>query len=169
MRDKIPSYYARQIYYSTVYPHINYCLEIYGGSKDTFLNKLQTKQNGLMKVLTKKEYRHPTNTLHYENRILKVKDAYELKLLNFVHDCLNEKSLEIFSDYFKKQNLVHDYDLREKNKLVPHKSTSSLGCSSVKNNSNTLWNSNKTARDYIDKSKFSMKKAVFRSFINSYE
>ena len=67
-----------------------------------------------MKVLTKKEYRYPTNTLHKENTILKVKHAYELKLLSFVHDCLNKKAINIFSSYYKKQNITHGHNLREK-------------------------------------------------------
>ena len=169
LRDKVPMNYARQIYYATVYPHINYCLEIYGGCNDTVLKKLQTKQNGLMKVLTKKEYRYPTNALHHENKILKVKHIYELKLLSFVHDCLNAKSIEVFDNYFKKQSQTHDHDLRDKNKLVPHTSTSNLGCSSVKSNANTFWNNNQIARDNVGYSKTTLKKKLIESFNLSYE
>ena len=53
LRHKIPQTYARQIYYSTIFPHVNYCLEIYGSCVPKIMKTLQTKQNSLMKYLTK--------------------------------------------------------------------------------------------------------------------
>ena len=43
LRHKIPNHFARQIYYSTIYPHINYCLEIFGSCSSSVMKKMQTK------------------------------------------------------------------------------------------------------------------------------
>ena len=122
LRHKIPNSYARQIYYSTVFPHLNYCLEIYGSCASNLMKKLQTKQNSLMKYLTKKDNQFSTNSVHKLNNILKINDTYELKLMSFVHECLNKTTIPLFHNYFKLQRLTHQYTTRQHSILaVPRK------------------------------------------------
>ena len=169
LRHKIPEPYARQIYYSTIFPHVNYCLEIYGSCASNLVKKLQIKQNSLMKYLTKKDSLFSTNLIHHQNNILKVKDAYELKLLSFVHDCLNQNTIPIFHHYFKHQRQTHQYSTRQDSILsVPHMKTN-IGLSSIKRKASDIWNSNKTAQNYLSFSKSTMKKHVFNSFVKTYQ
>ena len=118
LRHKIPVSMARQVYYSTIFPHINYCLEIYGCCSSKLLSRLQTKQNSLMKFLTKKDMLYPTDLIHHDNNILKIKHLYELKLASFVHDCINKNTIPLFHNYFTLQNQTHRYITRQEQTLI---------------------------------------------------
>ena len=110
LRHKVPEHLSRQIYYSTIFPVINYCLEIFGNCSAALIKKIQTKQNTLMKFLTKKDILYPTNELHYMYKILKVHDAYKLKLLSFVHSCINKTVIPLFHSYFKPHHTTHTHN-----------------------------------------------------------
>ena len=169
IRHKIPKQMARQVYYSTIFPHINYCLEIYGNCSSKLLSKIQRKQNSLMKFLTKKDFLYPTNLLHNENHILKIEHLYQLKLLCFVHDCLNKKTIPLFYNYFKSQHQTHNYPTRQEQTIVVPVTNSNFGSNSIKSIGAQIWNNNKTAMKYSNHSKDTMKKYVSKNFISSYE
>ena len=168
LRYKIPDFLVRQTYYSTIFPIINYGLIVYGSCSKSLLNKIQTKQNSLLKFLTKKDRLYPTNELHLNYRILKVKNAYDLLLVNFVHSCLRNTVIPIFQNYFKLQRSRHSYNMRKKLNIVIPKTTSKTGSSTVKFMGAKIWNGCPVAHKYIDFSKYTIKKHVFNSFIESY-
>ena len=67
---------AIQVYYSFVYPRISYGIEIYGTAPASTLRPLQVMQNRLLKLLTRKPRRYPTNQLYVEYDLLKVSDIH---------------------------------------------------------------------------------------------
>ena len=74
------------IYYTLVYSRIKYGINIYGQAGSTKISKIQTLQNQLLKVLSEKKYRYPTEKLHKEFDILLVKDIANQELLTFIHN-----------------------------------------------------------------------------------
>ena len=77
-----------------VYSKIQYGIEIYGYCTSTLLKKIQTLQNKLLKVLYKFPYRMATSQLHYELKLLKVKDIRTANVLKFVYDSLTKRSIK---------------------------------------------------------------------------
>ena len=63
---------ARQLFFAFVNSRITYGIEAYGSCSTSYLNKLQTVQNKVLKLLTRKPYRFSTNDLHKELNILKM-------------------------------------------------------------------------------------------------
>ena len=66
IRKYLSNEHIKTLYYTLVYSRIKYGLVVYGASNSTIINYIQTLQNQLLKVLTKKPYRHSTNELHNE-------------------------------------------------------------------------------------------------------
>ena len=64
----------RNIYYTMIYSRINYGSIITGQTTNENINKIQTLQNRLLKVLLYKSYYYSTNKLHNELSILKFTD-----------------------------------------------------------------------------------------------
>ena len=60
------------------------------------MSKLQVLQNKLIKVLTGKEMRYPTNVLHNDLHVLQVKDILTQEITSFVSKYLNNKLPPIF-------------------------------------------------------------------------
>ena len=63
--------------------------------------KIQILQNQLLKVLSVKKYRYPTEKLHKEFEILLVEDIAKQELLTFVHNYFSNSLPIVFDKYFE--------------------------------------------------------------------
>ena len=108
---------ARNIYFAQIYSRINYGIEVYGKCAASYMSKIQTLQNKLMKMLLQLHYRTPTDDLHAMLNILKVNDMFKTNILSLVNRCLLLDVPPVFYDYFKYQEV--NYDLRLKRLEVP--------------------------------------------------
>ena len=108
---------ARNIYFALINSRINYGIEVYGKCAASYMSKIQTLQNKLMKMLLQLHYRTPTDDLHAMLNILKVNDMFKTNILSFVNRCLLFDVPPVFYDYFKYQEV--NYNLRFKRLEVP--------------------------------------------------
>ena len=129
------------IYYALVYSRIKYGLVVYGSALQNVISPIQTLQNQLLKVLTNKPYRFPTNQLHNELDILKVEDIFKQDLLTFIFNHHTGNLPMIFKNYFTSFDEIHNYNTRnsETNCRLPLPSNS-FGSSSIKFLGAPLWN-----------------------------
>ena len=114
---------------------------VYGFTTKSNLNKLQTLQNQLMKVLTCRDYRFSTNVLHTQHKILKVEDIFLQEKLSFVHNHENNKLPSMFSNYYVKFLQIHNIATRNSNNsfIVPT-FNSNFGSYSMKIDGAKIWN-----------------------------
>ena len=123
-----------------IYSKIKYGISVYGLATTNYLNKIQVLQNQLLKVLLNRKYRYPTNRLHNEMGILKVKDIAEQEFCSFVHNYLSSNLPESFSGYFRPFSEVHSIDTRGTNKLQLPKPKKEIGKNTVKFKGSLIWN-----------------------------
>ena len=140
IRDKITPQLVRTIYYACIHSKIKYGIEIYGTAKNNTLKKLQTIQNKLLKVLTKREYRFNTNLLHTSINILKVEDIHKHALLQFVYKTHIKKTIPNFEDYFTTRGEQHGLNLRNNADLDAVQFFREHGRSTVQRTGSVLWN-----------------------------
>ena len=131
---------ATTIYYACIYSKISYGIEIYGTAGNAKLNKIQILQNKLMKLLTKRDYLEPTNQLHAELNILKVKDIHRHKTLQFVYNCISGNQIATFFNYFSTRETQNQLQLRNRNELNRRAIRTEIGRSTVQHTGATLWN-----------------------------
>ena len=165
IKHKVTTKIARQIYHAFIYSRIKFGIEVYGNCSETNLNRIQTIQNQLLKLILKLDRRTPTNTLHKNMRIVKVSHIAHSSVLGFVNDVRIGRCPEIFLDYYTlKRNA---YDLRTKGQLKVPQTRLVLGDKSVKIKGALLWNR-------MDKSMLkhrftkSFRKNLIKHFISSY-
>ena len=111
-----------------------------GTSSKTNMNKLQILQNRLLKFLFNKPLLYPTNQLHNEIIILKIKNLFDFSVSLFVHDCLQGKVPEPLSNYFKYKVTRYPQRQGQIGKLDIPKSRISIGQARVKSIGATIWN-----------------------------
>ena len=121
MREFINSKTAKITYYAHIYSRISYGIEVYGSASKNLLAKLQTLQNKLLKVLTKRDYRYSTNDLHTELDILKIEGIRDTALLKFAFNCVQKEPIPNFVGYFTRRNEIHNHNTRGQNNLdIPY-------------------------------------------------
>ena len=168
LRCKTPQQLLRQVYFSTVFPRVHYGIELYGSCSQQILNKLQVKQNLLLKILSRKDRLYPTDQLHVDFKILKITDLYKVKLLSFVQDCLNENTIPLFYNYFTLQHSIHAHDTRNSLIISQPFTKTIIGHSAVRSMGATLWNNSLEARNNIRLSKSTFKKNITSNIISGY-
>ena len=81
-----------------IYSRINYGIEVYGKCAASYMSKIQTLQNKLMKMLLQLNYSTPTDDLHAILNILKVNDMFKTEILSFVNFFMYHQCFMIISN-----------------------------------------------------------------------
>ena len=139
IREYLSKKEIQSIYYALVYSRIKYGINVYGQAGSTKIDKIQTLQNQLLKVLSNKNYRHPTEKLHKEFELLLVEDLAKQELLTFVHNYFSNSLPPVFEDYF--DSFDHPYKTRYRHNTIRLKMhNSNLAAASVRVNGAKEWN-----------------------------
>ena len=108
IRHYLDMEHIRTIYYTMIYSRLKYGCIVTGQTYINHIHKIQTLQNRLLKVISQKPYRFPTNKLHNELSILKYTDMVEQETLSFVYQYIHGKLPIVFNKYF-----THRYEPTE--------------------------------------------------------
>ena len=138
IKHKVNKKTARQLYFASVFSRIIYGIEIYGNCSERNVNKIQTMQNNLLKLLLQLDIRTPTKISHKNLNILKMNVLYKCSILSFVNDTQIGKCPRIFEKYFQKKH--SHYDLRQEEKLDIPPVRLTLGDRAVRIKGAKLWN-----------------------------
>ena len=119
LRNKLPSKILQSIYFAFVHPYLLYGIEMYANTYPSYLHKLETLNNKLLRILQNKPHNSPSNDLYIDHNTLSIPDLHIHQILLFVHKLMYHKHRlpDIFSNYFRLNNIVHDHDTRGSNGL----------------------------------------------------
>ena len=131
----------KTIYYALIYSRIKYGISVYGQACNTKMKRIQKLQNQLLKVLSGKKFRFPTDELHDEFELLTVKDISKQEILTFVHNYFSKNLPPVFNGYFETLASIHNRNTRHGSNLlkIPMHSTNTAA-SSLKIQGAKLWN-----------------------------
>ena len=166
IREYLSKREIQSIYYALVYSRIKYGINVYGQAGITKINKIQTLQNQLIKVLSNKNYRHPTEKLHKEFNFLLVDDLAKQELLTFVHNYFSNSLPPVFNNYF--DSFDHNYETRNGPNTIRLKThDTEIAAASVIIRGAKLWNNlNTSYKTIITRKNFRTK--IKSDMINLY-
>ena len=142
-------------------------MEVYGSTTQKNICKLQTMQNELMKLLTKKERDHSTKGLHSNLRILKVEDIHKTSIMKFVQSCVRGSPIPVFEYYYMNQAATHGMETRNQQNLMTFRNSTNMGMKTVHHIGASLWNRlDRNTRNIQNKNEF--KNFIFKETLKSY-
>ena len=103
----------KTLYYSLIYPHLIYAIEVWGSADSTHMNHiiiLQKRIVGMMKQLDKRQsdFAFPAaDPLFLSLGFLKVHDLFKLKIATFIYKSLNKQNPTNFHSWFKLTTQIH--------------------------------------------------------------
>ena len=109
----------KQIYYSIVYPHLQYCVSCWGGVPPTTLNRINVLQRRAIRTICKVSRDENTSELFHKLNLLKMKDIYHFRLSIIMHSMHN--GIWVGMEMMKVKEL-HNYETRfstEENFCLP--------------------------------------------------
>ena len=77
------------LYYSLIYPHLTYCVIIWGAAAKTYLDSLILLQKRVIRIVSNSAYLSHSSRLFLSSRILKVYELYKYYVSLFVYKFLN--------------------------------------------------------------------------------
>ena len=133
------------IFYTMIYSRIKYGSIVTGLTTKLNIDKIQTLQNKLLKVLYMKNYRFSTNKLHSELSILKVEDMIKQEILSFVYQYIHNKLPNVFNNYFLHRQILSEMieEKRKRRFILPRVATK-IGENTIKYTGSKLFNDNAT-------------------------
>ena len=112
------------LYYSFLYPYLNYCVTVWGNTNPTYLQAIVRTQKRAVRVICKKERKAETGPLFNELKFLTLKQLYLYSVQIFMYKFHHSRLPSIFNDFFKYNHQIHGYRTRQLHQLhVPKRKT----------------------------------------------
>ena len=109
----------KSIYYSLIYSHIVYAIQVWGSACDTELNKILILQKRVVRLITHNDKRPilpgpliASDPLFVKLDLLKVKDIFIMQISKFIFNCLKLETPNNFRNWFKFNCETHDHKTR---------------------------------------------------------
>ena len=155
------------LYYSLIYPHLLYAVQVWGSTFETSTDKIFVLQKKTVRMMT-------FNVTFFSNegppahsaplfkmlKILKLKDIFKLRVSQFIYDSINGLAPNQFKDWFVFVNEIHSHNTRSNlitdnicdngesgnevdlsgNLFIPYARTTHYGLKSIKVSGPKIWN-----------------------------
>ena len=170
----------RMLYYSLIFSHLSYAIEVWGSADTTYLNRLLILQKRAVRILSHLNIRIrpdeylliPSDPLFFSMEILKIHDIFKFRIVKFIFNCLIKNIPPNFNCWFNLTYNIHNYNTRSKyvdigqqiktrSLFVPFARTTHYGLKLTKVLGSKIWNTlpslirveNSTLKIFLTKTK----------------
>ena len=105
------------IYYSLIFSHIVYAIQVWGSANETELNKILTLQKKAVRMMTNNDIFPAvpgplisSEPLFKELQILRIDDVFKFFVSKFIYTCERMNVPSIFQDWFRPIHTIHHYN-----------------------------------------------------------
>ena len=102
----------RQLYFSFLYPYLNYCCAIWGNATDNILMPIFKIQKRAIRIIENIKWRDSTKRAFHNLKLLRLPDIYKFSVLIFVYKHKNGLLPMIFEPFYIENRQIHNYPTR---------------------------------------------------------
>ena len=142
LREILSRPVLKTIYFSMIYPHILYGIELYANTCMTYLEPLIKANNKLLRIIQNKHFRSHTNDLYLNFNSLPIPLLFKFQIYKFLHRFNHFRSSQpsIYQNYFTFNTFFHHHLTRRQLDLHKFSTSTSIGQRQIKFIGVTLWN-----------------------------
>ena len=133
LRDLVPKKILKTLYYSHIYPHLNYCNVIWANTYKSHIDPLIKIQKRIIRNISKADFLAHTQPLFKEHSILPVNDIIELNLGILMYK-------NISTNVIPMARVEHRHFTRQRDELRPRRHKLTLYSKSFMKRGFTVWN-----------------------------
>jgi len=116
-RNSLNSESLLTLYYSFLYPYINYGIEVWGSVPSTNLLNILKLQKKALRLLSFSPFSSPSEPLFQKYKMLKVQEIFIYKIALFMYKLYKGECPSKFSSMFVANNHYHYHATRQHHKL----------------------------------------------------
>ena len=105
----------RTLYFSMVYPYLQYCNLVWASTYPTNLSRLVILQKQIIRIINNSDYSARTNPIFKKLFILKFQDIQKLQISQFMFSYRNNSLPNKFQGMFILNTQIHNYNTRTNN------------------------------------------------------
>ena len=130
----------KTLYFSFIYPYVNYCNINWGNGNQNIIWPIFKIQKLVIRLMFNLKRRSPTTPTFKKHGLIKVPDLYKISCISFMHNFYNGKLPDIVSDFFQENRHYHSHGTRASSELRPPKYRTKEGQRFIKKMGAEIWN-----------------------------
>ena len=107
--------HSKTLYYSLVYPYLNYGILLWGNTYKKFLHKLEIAQKKPIRTINRAMYNEPSSPLFKKCNIIKLQDIYKLQCCKLMYEFLKNNLPTPIMNIFTVNSDIHGHNTRQLN------------------------------------------------------
>ena len=113
LHSSLPRNILKKIFFGIVYPHILYCLPVFGVASYSATKPVETMLKRFIRLISgSRNLLSHTTPMFRELKLLKFKDLVELQLLKYMHRILNNKTCNFLKNSLQHNQIRRNINLR---------------------------------------------------------
>ena len=100
------------LYYSLVYPYLQYCVSVWGSTYPTNLNRILILQKRAIRIIANAVFDAPSDPIFKSLKILKLQYIYLLQVGKMIFKFKNRILPQTFNNIFMLNSQIHKYNTR---------------------------------------------------------
>ena len=97
------------MYYSFIYPYLNYCIAAWGSCFKSYLNKVLLLQKKVVRIISGADRLAHTDPLFASLDVLKIDQLYSYNIGLMMYKYYHNLLPSIFDDFFQKNSEIHSH------------------------------------------------------------
>ena len=116
IRPFVPNNILIKLYYSLIYPHLLYAIQVWGSTFGKYINPLFILQKKVVRLISHVKIKddNQSSLLFKDLRVLKIKDIFRNHIALLMFDCLQGTSYQEYKQVLILNSNVHHYATRNK-------------------------------------------------------
>ena len=128
------------LYYSFIFPYLNYCIQVWGSASKIHLDSICKLQKRAIRIIASAKYCAHTGPIFNKLNILPFKKVYQYNIILFMYKFVRGMLPDVFNSMFIINTNVCQYNTRQSNKLYIPKCKLSKMQTYVTHKGILLWN-----------------------------
>jgi hypothetical protein len=117
-KNLLNSTHLLTLYYSLIYPYLDYGITLWGSTHSSYVGKIYNLQKKTVRIITTSKYNAHTNPLYKKLKILKLEDIYKLKIAKYMYAFDKQILPSPLMNIISYNRTMHEHNTRNKNN--PH-------------------------------------------------
>ena len=168
VKNMLPNYILRQLYFTMVQPYLTYGIILWGSTYQSYLKRTVILQKKAIRYMHKAHYNAHTKPLFCASNVLNINFTYLLEVSKFMHDYTRRTLPTPLLNFFSSNLTVHQHNTRQV--LDPHFSIiyNSIAEKSIIHRGPRIWsNIPQVIKECVNKNSFN--KLLKRHFVTKQE
>ncbi len=155
------------LYYSLIYPYIDYGISLWGSSHSSYINKLVTIQKRAVRIIKRVKYNEHTSPIFKDLNILKIKDIYHMQVAKYMYNMTRGTLPTPLTNQIKLNSNLHTHNTRNINNPHITQRRTNLASRAIRHKGPYIWYSiqeNTRTKRTIKSFQSNLKKNIFASY-----